>query len=355
VSATPLSRAIQLIKAGKRAEAQKLLEPLLEAEPRNVTAWLWYVDTWPTPEQKIEALETCLQYNPGDPLATRALASFRAQPPPAPPEDIPAPQPQTPAPASEADHRPSVQPATGEAAPRRRQGFGLWPVIILLAILAACLTAIWVTYLPKPNRNALAIGQRARASDLDIAILPPAELDFKSKAEVLESRKAAVLRYPHLISGDYEPSDAVFGQIEDGRPWWGITGHFYLGPGERSIEGPAEEARFLLNPYLLVAVEFDGLFYSWDTRRITEGDLRRPDFPFYCEASQLRWSPRSHLQRLPVPGPDEPMDHQTARPGRSVLFPDCLQRAGYEPELHLRLVSGLAQRFQAGCAHVHVR
>ena len=163
---------------------------------------------------------------------------------------------------------------------------------ILPPLLAACLLTIWVTYLPKPNRNALAIGKSARAADLDIAIQPPAELDFKSKAEVLESRKAAVLRYPHLISGDYEPSDAVFGQIEDGRPWWGITGHFYLGPGERSIEGPAEEARFLLNPYLLVAVEFDGLFYSWDTRRIAEGDLRRPDFPFYCEASQLRWSPR---------------------------------------------------------------
>jgi hypothetical protein len=292
VSATPLSRAIQLIKAGQRAEAQKLLEPILQAEPRNVTAWMWYVDTWPTPEQKIEALELCLQYNPGNALVKRALATLQAQQPSAPSASIPTPQTQSPIPTGEPAPQPSEQSTPGPATQRRRPGFGLWPVIILLAILAACLLTIWVTYLPKPNRNALAIGQRARASDLDIAIQPPAELDFKSKAEVLESRKAAVLRYPHLISGDYEPSDAVFGQIEDHRPWWGITGHFYLGPGERSIEGPAEEARFLLNPHLLVAVEFDGLFYSWDTRRIAEGDLRRPDFPFYCEAGQLRWSPR---------------------------------------------------------------
>jgi len=290
MSASPLSQAIELIKAEKKAEAQKLLEPLLEAEPRNVTAWLWYVETWPAPGQKIQALELCLQYNPDNALVKRALATLQAQQPAAPSASISEPQPQTPAPAGEPAHSPTPQP--GPSGHSRRLGLGLWPVIGLLALLASCLIAIWVTLLPKPNRNALAIGQQARAADLDIAIQLPAELDFKSKAEVLESRKAAVLRYPHLISGDYEPSDAVFGQIEDGRPWWGITGHFYLGPGERSIEGPAEEARFLLNPYLLVAAEFDGLFYSWDTRRITEGDLRRPDFPFHCEASQLRWSPR---------------------------------------------------------------
>jgi len=290
MSADTLSRAIELIQAEKRAEAQILLEPLLEAEPRNITGWLWYVETWPAPAQKIKGLELCLQYNPDNALVKRALATLRAQQPSAPLASVAEPQPQTPAPAGEPAHSPTPQP--GPSGRSRRQGLGLWPVIVLLAVLAACLIAIWLTLLPKPNRNALAIGQQARVSDLDIAIQPPAELDFKSKAEVLEARKAAVLQHPDLISGEYEPSDAVLGQVEDNRPWWGITGNFYYGPGERSIEGPSEETRFLLNPYLLVAVEFDGLFYSWDTRRITEADLRRPDFPFYCEAGQLRWSPR---------------------------------------------------------------
>src|SRR3990172_11746531 len=110
MSASPLSQAIELIKAEKKAEAQKLLEPLLEAEPRNVTAWMWYVDTWPTPEQKIKALELCLQYNPDNALVKRALATLQAQQPSAPPASIAEPQPQTPAPAGEPAHSPTPQP-----------------------------------------------------------------------------------------------------------------------------------------------------------------------------------------------------------------------------------------------------
>src|SRR5688572_26979992 len=168
--------------------------------------------------------------------------------------------------------------------------FGLCLVSLPLAACAVCLVAFWVIRLPKPNRNTLAMGAAAKVANLDLTIQAPAELDFLSKADVLNLRKDAILRYPDLIVGEYQPSDGVFGQIEDNRPWWGVTGHFYTGPGEASIEGPAEETRFLLNPYLLVGVEFGGLFYSWDSARISDFDLNL-SFPFYCEAEQLRWFP----------------------------------------------------------------
>ncbi len=286
MSDATLNQAIELIKSGQTAEAQRLLEPLLEADPCNIPAWLWYVDTWPTARQKIKVLELCLQNNPDHSLVKQALASLQAQQPPALVIGVPAHQPPTPV------LQPPPAPSTpGLEAHRLGRGVGVWPVVITLAFVAVCLIGYWIIQLPPPNRNALAIRDAAKVATIDIPIRPPVELDFKSKAEVLKLREEAVYRYPDLLAGDYEPSEAVFGQMEDNLPWWGLAGQFFLGNGERSIEGASEEARFILNPYLLLAVEFDGLYSKWEAQRVTSYDLLNPNFPLYCEASQLRWRP----------------------------------------------------------------
>ena len=116
-------------------------------------------------------------------------------------------------------------------------------------------------------------------------------------------RKAAANRQPQLLAVPYEPSWVVFYQIEGNIPWWGMRGEFYDGPGQQSINGPSEESRFILNPYLLVAAEFYGLSIwgednFWDTQRITAQDLDRPDFPFTCQPQDLRWWP--HASRAEV-------------------------------------------------------
>lgn len=167
---------------------------------------------------------------------------------------------------------------------------GLWPLVILLAFVALCLIVYWIIRLPKPNRNALAIGDLAVLSTLDIVIQSSIELDFLSKAEVLSHRTAAVYRYPELLLGDYQPSEAVFGQIKDGLPWWGLAGRFYYGQGEESIVGPAEESRFILNPYLLVAAE---PWWMWDRNQIPEETIHRSGFRFYCAPSRLWWQPNN--------------------------------------------------------------
>ena len=74
-----LKQAIRLIKAGDKAEAQRILEPLLETEPNNLAAWFWYVETWPTIQQRIQALEICLQHNPESEKAQYALRTLKAQ------------------------------------------------------------------------------------------------------------------------------------------------------------------------------------------------------------------------------------------------------------------------------------
>ena len=172
-------------------------------------------------------------------------------------------------------------------------------VIAGLTLLLIALLAIWYSLQPHPNLNALAIGPRAAAgveSPLEISLQAPAELDGMTRAAVFELRQAAVQRQASLLAGSYQPSQAVFGQIVDGRPWWGMTGQFFYGSGQDSPAGPSEESRFILNPYLLVAAEFYGLSIwgednFWNTGVTNQAALSRPDFPFQCPPQALRWWP----------------------------------------------------------------
>ncbi len=156
-----------------------------------------------------------------------------------------------------------------------------------IAILAtACLAACGLLGGTQPNRNRLALGEGAPAGPIEIEIAAPAEFDFQTRTQVLGLRQQAVGQHPELLGGKYRPSGAVFGQIEDGLPWWGLAGQFYYGPGEQSIEGASEESRFLLNPFLLLAADF---YHNWQGR--PESEISRRGFVFACPPTQLRWFP----------------------------------------------------------------
>ena len=146
--------------------------------------------------------------------------------------------------------------------------------------------------------NRLAIGEYAQVEGaVEIELAAPVELDGMSKEDVLELRRASVAHHRLLLAQPYEPAGAVYGAISSGAPWWGIQGQFFHGPGESSIVGPAEESRFILNPYLLVGADVLGLsiwrcgHLEWDRTRITEDDLARPGFPFVCQPDRLVWHP----------------------------------------------------------------
>jgi hypothetical protein len=88
-----LNDAVQLIRQGRREQAQHILEGLLKADPHNIQAWFWYVETWPALDKRIKTLEVCLKLNPGNLQVTKALDALRvkqaasapAVPPPQPP------------------------------------------------------------------------------------------------------------------------------------------------------------------------------------------------------------------------------------------------------------------------------
>ena len=84
-STNHLTTAIALIRAGSKDEARQQLVHLLRANPRDEAAWLWLVETLTTREERIRALETCLQFIPHSEAVRRGLAALNAAQPAAEP------------------------------------------------------------------------------------------------------------------------------------------------------------------------------------------------------------------------------------------------------------------------------
>ena len=113
-----LRQAVQLIQSGRKAEAQLILEPLIQMDPQNILAWMWEVEIFPADCDKIKVLEICLEHNPGNPRVMRALEIVKTRsgllpaPKPANPLRVPVPVVTAPPPPS-----PASQPSAPRAAP----------------------------------------------------------------------------------------------------------------------------------------------------------------------------------------------------------------------------------------------
>ncbi len=182
-----------------------------------------------------------------------------------------------------------------------------WRLLVMLVLLGAFLWSSRHKVFPSSpivseNHNQLLIGDRALVRHTyDVELNTPVEFDFLSKTEVLQYRRDAVAKHAELIDSGYTPSSGVFGQIEDGRPWWGEAGQYFHGAGVRSIEGPSEESRYIVNPLLLVAADMAGLSplaagYQENSNRSSE--LSDPNFPLCCRPHSLTWWP--HESRAEV-------------------------------------------------------
>lgn len=77
----------------------------------------------------------------------------------------------------------------------------------------------------------------------------------KTKQEIYDIRKKYVAK-SIFKSKDYEPSEEVFGQIEDGLPWRSVFTELCHNEDNKEFEtrGPSEESRFINNPIMLVGL-----------------------------------------------------------------------------------------------------
>lgn len=77
MAADALKEAISLIKTGRMNEARMILEPIIIANPQNIQAWVWEIETREDDEDKIKIMDSCLQHNPDSTLILNARAVLK--------------------------------------------------------------------------------------------------------------------------------------------------------------------------------------------------------------------------------------------------------------------------------------
>ena len=108
---------------------------------------------------------------------------------------------------------------------------------------------------PEGRPNRLRLGAHGLLAD--IPVHPPAELDGRSRADLLAARVREVDRFPQLLEDPYRPYAPVFQAIGDGLPWWGAVAVDFARVPVAS-DGVSDQAPFFLNPFLLVGLR-DGI------------------------------------------------------------------------------------------------
>jgi hypothetical protein len=171
------------------------------------------------------------------------------------------------------------------------------PPTIALAC-AVCLALLAEPKMQAEDTNTLDIGQSSSVhTPLEVPLRDAEVYNFKSKEEILEQRKKYVELTPQLVTGTYKPSPSVFGALEDKKPWWGMYGRCVWGSGDKSIEGPAEESRFISNPLLLVGAD-PASANMWQKNKIEPGDLEQPDFPLVWKPKTLTYWPDRKMAQI---------------------------------------------------------
>lgn len=163
--------------------------------------------------------------------------------------------------------------------------------------------------------NELSTGKTAKtAGCVDIAIVPPADFNFKPRAHIFAMRKREVMKHPELLKGKYVPDEDVFGQMEDNRPWWGTVGQSYYGAGPKSIVGPALVSCAILNPYLLVELDMTP---TLPKDKVSEADLARKSYPMLYQPTGLRWWPKEAKGEVtfPISACDSQLNHMLGYSG----------------------------------------
>ena len=143
-----LSRAYDLVEAGKYDEARAILEPILAADKNNVDAWWIYAHAVTNPDDGREALENVLRINPKYPDAADLLAQARSLAPERPNITplAPATMPEVPPSLPEGDF-PEVAASARSTSERAavsasRGGLPLIPILAVVVIIVLVVLAV---------------------------------------------------------------------------------------------------------------------------------------------------------------------------------------------------------------------
>ncbi|HLU09783.1 MAG TPA: hypothetical protein VK003_08960 [Oceanobacillus sp.] len=213
-----LSRAYELVEAGKPEEARTVLEPILINDRDNADAWWIYAHAVTDPAEARHALGNVLRINPNYPGATELMQTLEQQFPPETAE----PEPAAPPPPPEfPDEEPDFvggesfwedEAPTGEVKTEKRQR-SLLPVaivagiiVLLVIILALILPSLTGSTTPTPTPAQIAGGVTPSAAIL----IPPTE----EVTPFLPEETEATLSLLATIGGEVPTSEVVIPTVE---------------------------------------------------------------------------------------------------------------------------------------------
>lgn len=177
------------------------------------------------------------------------------------------------------------------------------PSFTTFALLLAIVVAVLIVKPGKTQQissNRLSIGPQAKVqSPLNLAINPPSEYDFQSRVEIENLRKSFANQHTELLLYQYTPMPAIFSQIEDGKPWWGLDGQVFFDSGSRSIDGLSEESRFINNPFMLACANMVLSGYHYESSKFpSKEDFALSGLPLECAPSQAVIYPRQSKEEI---------------------------------------------------------
>lgn len=111
----------------------------------------------------------------------------------------------------------------------------------------------------------------------DLKINPLEEYNYKTKKEIYDIRKKYV-KESLFYTPYYEPNEEIFGQIADGKPWWGLE-HVICTDSKDNTTGVSNLSKFINNPNLLVVVGQSYTFY------------KSPDMDWFCNSEFAKYIP----------------------------------------------------------------
>jgi hypothetical protein len=165
----------------------------------------------------------------------------------------------------------------------------------ILALIAGLLAP---SVQAQENTNKFAVGRDAKVKNkVLIEVNYPVHFNYKKRDDILTMRSKEVAKHPELLHGTYTPYNPIWGAIEDGKPWWGTAGACVFDSGRRSMEGPAEESRFVMNPFLFVGAN-PGSTGIWNQAQFTQKQINDPAFPYFWQPESLEIDPQRAVGKV---------------------------------------------------------
>ena len=92
----------------------------------------------------------------------------------------------------------------------------------------------------------------AFSSEKQLPIVEMSDYDGLTKKQLFALRKEIVNTFGGLGGKNYQPSEEIFGAIQDKKPWWGTEGILCKGQGNHASDGMSRESSYYNNPFILL-------------------------------------------------------------------------------------------------------